>query len=148
MRIPVVGLLSLCIGSCFEAVESGEEVFDVRRKLLVGNILRGPAQCLADALEKVDVLDPGGVFGLVHLHYLMREARSAFRGRVFRETMAKTKPAIAHEILVHGSARFASAGLSAESGLCCIHATRMRDRIYCETTDMLHPLFGGGCLRW
>ena len=75
MRIPVVGLLSLCIGSCFEAVESGEEVFDVRRKLLVGNILRGPAQCLADALEEVDVLDPGGVFGLVHLHYLMQEAR-------------------------------------------------------------------------
>ena len=64
----VYGLLSLCFGSRFEAVESGEEVLDVRRKLLVGNILRGPAQCLADALEEVDVLDPGGVFRLVHLH--------------------------------------------------------------------------------
>jgi len=68
MRIPVVGPLALCFGSSFEAVESGEELLDVRRKLLVGNILRGPAQCLADAVEEVDVLDPGGVFRLVHLH--------------------------------------------------------------------------------
>ena len=78
----------------------------------------------------------------------MQEARSAFRGRVFGKTTAKTKPAIAHEALVHGSARIASAGLSAESGLCCIHATRMGDLIYGETTDVPLPLFGGGWLRW
>ena len=59
---------ALARGSCFEAVESGEEVLDVRRKLLVGNILRGPAERLTDARKKVDIIDLGGVFGLVHLH--------------------------------------------------------------------------------
>jgi hypothetical protein len=64
----VCGPLSPCFGACFKAIEFGEEVLDVRGKLRVGNILRGPSECLADASEKVDILDPGSVFRLVHLH--------------------------------------------------------------------------------
>ena len=62
----VYGPAPLCLGSHFEAVEAGEEVFDVRGKLLVGNVLRGPAQRLTNAREKVDILDPCGVFRSVH----------------------------------------------------------------------------------
>ena len=55
--------------SGLQAIEPGEQVFDVGRQILRRNVLGGPSQGRADAGEEVDIVDASGVFRVLHFHH-------------------------------------------------------------------------------
>ena len=52
--------------SGLQAIEPGEQVFDVGRQILRRNVLGGPSQGRADAGEEVDIVDARAVFRVLH----------------------------------------------------------------------------------